>query len=116
MLTFLPRPVLLEAGGRATKGAWTGLAGFTDHYSYLFEGNVIVFVTGKLALAAEYRQQPNDYTPIPGLIKASGDWWTVDAAYVVNNHFTVAAGYGNFGGVLNHDATGVWGITTKFEF
>ena len=30
LLTFLPRPVLLEAGGRATKGAWNGLAGFTD--------------------------------------------------------------------------------------
>jgi hypothetical protein len=116
MLTFLPLPVLLEAGGRATKGAWTGLAGFTENYSYLFEGNIVVFVTGNLALAAEYRQQPNDYTPIPGLIKESGDWWTLDAAYVVNNHFTIAAGYGNFGGVLNHNDTGVWGITTKFEF
>ena len=116
MLTFLPLPVLLEAGGRATKGAWTGLAGFTENYSYLFEGNLVVFVTSNLALAAEYRQQPNDYAPIPGLIKSSGDWWTIDAAYVVNNHFTVAAGYGHFGGVLNHEANGVWGITTKFEF
>ena len=115
LLTFLPRPVLLEAGGRATKGAWTGFAGFTEHYSYLFEGNVVVFVTGNLALAAEYRQQPNDYTPTP-LIKASGDWWTIDAAYVVNPHLTLAVGYGHFGGVLNHEANGVWGITTKWEF
>ncbi len=120
MFTQLPRPVLLELGGRATKGVWNGLAGFTDNYSFLFEGNVVVFVTSNLALAAEYKQQANDYTPIIGpggpLVGKSGDWWTLDAAYVVNKHFTVAAGYGHFGGVLNHQANGVWGITTKYEF
>jgi hypothetical protein len=116
LVTALPLPVLFEAGGRATKGAWNGLAGFTENYSLLFEGNVVVFLTGNLALAGEYKQLANDYKPIPGLINKSGDWWTVDLAYVVNKHFTVAAGYGNFGGLLNHNATGVWGITTKFEF
>jgi hypothetical protein len=29
---------------------------------------------------------------------------------------TVAVGYGHFGGLLNHNADGVWGITTKWEF
>jgi hypothetical protein len=116
LFTQLPRPVLVELGGRATKGVWNGLGGFTDDYNFLFEGNVVVFVTGNFALAAEYRQQPNDYKPIGNLVKAEGDWWTLDAAYVVNHHFTVAAGYGHFGGVLNHDANGVWGITTKYEF
>ncbi|HLP78448.1 MAG TPA: DUF3034 family protein [Candidatus Paceibacterota bacterium] len=116
LFTQLPRPVLVELGGRATKGVWNGLGGFTDSYSFLFEGNVVVFVTGNFALAAEYRQQPNDYKPIGNLVKASGDWWTLDAAYVVNSHLTLAAGYGHFGGVLNHDANGVWGLTTKWEF
>jgi len=120
LFTQLPRPVLVELGGRATQGIWNGLAGFTDDYSFLFEGNVVVFVTANLALAAEYRQQPNDYKPIAAggktLVGESGDWWTLDAAYVVNKHFTVAAGYGHFGGVLNHQANGVWGITTKYEF
>ena len=116
MFTQLPRPVLLELGGRATRGVWNGLAGFTDEYSFLFEGNVVVFITGNLALAAEYRQQPNDYAPIGSLVRESGDWWTLDAAYVVNKHLTVAAGYGHFGGLLNHEANGVWGITTKYEF
>ena len=120
LFTQLPRPVLVELGGRATKGVWNGLGGFTDDYSFLFEGNVVVFVTSNLALAAEYKQQANDYTPIIGpggpLVGKSGDWWTLDAAYVVNKHFTVAAGYGHFGGVLNHQANGVWGITTKYEF
>ena len=116
LVTALPLPVLFEAGGRATKGAWNGLAGFTENYSYLFEGNVVVFLTDRLALAGEYRQQPNDYTAVPGTINKSGDWWTVDLAYVVSSHLTVAAGYGHFGVVLNHQANGVWGITSKFEF
>lgn len=120
LFTFLPRPVLLELGGRATKGVELGLVGFTPDYSFLFEGNLAVFLTDRFILAAEYRQQPNDYTPIAvggkTLVGKSGDWWTIDAAYVVSKHFTVAAGYGHFGGVLNHQANGVWGITTKFEF
>ncbi len=116
LFTQLPRPVLVELGGRATDGVWNGLGGFTAHYSFLFEGNVVVFVTKQLALAAEYRQQPNDYRPIGNLVKAESDWVTVDAAYVVNNHLTLAVGYGHFGNVLNHDSNGVWGFTTKWEF
>ena len=116
LFTQLPRPVLVELGGRATDGVWDGLGGFTAHYSFLFEGNVVVFLTKQLALAAEFKQQPNDYKPIGNLVKAEGDWVTVDAAYVVNNHLTLAVGYGHFGNVLNHAANGVWGLTTKWEF
>jgi hypothetical protein len=112
----LPAPLLLNAGLRATKAAHIGLLGFTSDYKYVFEGNAVLFLTGNFALAAEYRQKPNEYQPIGDLVKAEADWWTFDAAYVVNNHFTVAAGYGHFGGVLNHTANGVWGITNKFEF
>jgi hypothetical protein len=108
--------VLVELGGRATEGVWNGLLGFTDSYNFLFEGNVVVFVTDSFALAAEYKQQPTDYTAIPGLIGKASDWWTIDAAYVVNSHLTFAVGYGHFGTVLNNDANDVWGITTKWEF
>ena len=97
----LPRPVLLELGGRATEGVWEGLGGFTDSYNFLFEGNVVVFVTDNFALAAEYKQQPRDYQPIGNLVQKEGDWWTIDAAYVVNKHLTLAVGYGHFGNVLN---------------
>ncbi len=116
LFTGLPRPLLLEAGGRATEGVWEGLGGFTTGYNFVFEGNAVLFVTGNLALAAEYKQQPRDYQAIGSLVRKQGDWWTVDAAYVVNSHFTIAAGYGHFGNVLNHEANGVWGITTKWEF
>jgi len=116
LFTQLPRPVLVELGGRATEGVWNGLLGFTDSYNFLFEGNVVVFVTDSFARAAEYKQQPTDYTAIPGLIGKASDWWTIDAAYVVNSHLTFAVGYGHFGTVLNNDANDVWGITTKWEF
>ena len=116
LFTQLPRPVLLELGGRATEGVWDGLGGFTHRYNFVFEGNVVAFVTGNLALAAEYKQQPRDYQPIGSLVQKEGDWWTIDAAYVVNQHLTLAAGYGHFGDVLNEQANGVWGITTKWEF
>jgi hypothetical protein len=114
--TQLPRPVLLELGGRATEAVWDGLGGFTSSYNFVFEGNVVVFVTSNLALAAEYKEQPRDYSAIGSLVRREGDWWTLDAAYVVNKNLTVAAGYGHFGNVLNHEANGVWGITTKWEF
>ncbi|MGA3181646.1 MAG: DUF3034 family protein [Verrucomicrobiota bacterium] len=116
LFTQLPRPVLLELGGRATEAVWDGLGGFTSKYNYVFEGNVVVFVTGNFALAAEYKEQPRDYQAIGDLVKVEGDWATLDAAYVVNKHLTLAVGYGLFGNVLNHEANGVWGLTTKWEF
>jgi len=116
MFTQLPRPVLLELGGRATEGVWEGLGGFTSGYNFMMEANVAVFVTGNFLLAAEYKEQPRDYKPIGNLVKAEGDWATLDAGYVVNKHLTLAVGYGHFGNVLNHQANGVWGLTTKWEF
>ncbi len=116
LLTFLPRPVLVNLGGRATKSAKIGLLGFTDEYSFVFEGSVVVLLTDKFMVAGEYKQQPSSFTPVPGLIGTPGDWWTIDAGYVINPHMTVAVGYGHFGTVANHTANTVWGITTKWEF
>ena len=75
-----------------------------------------MFVTSKFALAAEYRQEAEGYKPIGSLVRAPGDWITLDAAYVVNPHLTLAGGYGHFGGLLNHEAYGVLGLTIKYEF
>lgn len=116
LFTQLPRPVLLEVGGRATEAVWDGLGGFTDSYNFVVEANAVVFLTGNLALAAEYKQQPTDYKAIGNLVRVEDDWWTIDAAYVVNKHLTLAVGYGHFGNVLNHESDGVWGLTTKWEF
>jgi hypothetical protein len=116
MFTQLPVPVLLDLGGRATEGVWEGLGGFTDSYNFEFEGNIAVFLSHKLALAAEYKQQPTDYRPIGSLVQKADDWLTLDAVYIVNKHMTIAAGWAHFGKMLNHEDNGVWGITTKWEF
>ncbi len=116
LLTFLPRPVVVSLGGRATKSVETGLLGFTDEYSFVFEGSVAVLLTHKIMAAAEYKQQPANFKPIPNLIGTPDDWWSLALGYIVNPHMTVAAGYGHFGTVGNHTANTVWGMATKWEF
>jgi len=117
LITFLPRPVLINVGGRATESAWIGLLGFTNTYTFVFEGNIAVFLTDRLALAAEFRQLPHgNYTADTPFITPESNWETVDLAYVINSHWTIAAGWANFGNVLNHNDSGVWGVTTKYEF
>jgi hypothetical protein len=115
MLTFLPRPLLLNLGGRATKAAQLGLLGFTPEYSFVFEGSAVVMLTDRLLFAAEYKEKPRDF-PAIGPVGHEDDWWTIDAGYIVSPHLTVAAGYGHFGTVANHTANGSWGLAVKWEF
>jgi hypothetical protein len=116
MLTFLPRPLLINLGMRSTEAAHIGLFGFTNDRDYLFEGNAVLFLTDRLAIAFEYRQKPDSYDAIPGLVKKEDDWWTIPVAFVVNEHLTLSGGYAHFGDVLNHKANGVWGLKAKWEF
>ena len=44
------------------------------------------------------------------------DWWDICLGYVVNDHLTIAAGYADFGNILNHDEDEVWAIQFKYEF
>ncbi|SFM44750.1 DUF3034 family protein [Thermodesulforhabdus norvegica] len=116
MLTFLPRPVLLNLGLRNSEAAHIGLLGFTGDREFLLEGSVIVFVTDRFLVGAEYRQKPNNYRPIPGLVEPEDDWWSVVAAFIVNDRLTISGGIFNFGEVLNHYDNGAVGLKLKFEF
>ena len=116
MLTPFPRPVLLNVGARSTEAAHIGLLGFTGDRDLVFEGNVVVFATDRLALGAEYRQKPNAYRSIPGLVEPEDDWWSVVAAYIVNDHFTISGGIFNLGEVLNHYDDGAVALDIKYEF
>jgi len=116
LITQLGRPILIEAGGRETKAVWDGFGGFTNKYNLEFEGNIAVLVTDNLILGAEYKQQPRDYSPIGSLYTKEDDWFTLDAAYIINSNWTVAVAYLHMGNVLNHQANGTFGITTKWEF
>jgi hypothetical protein len=116
MLTFLPRPLLVNLGLRNSEAAHIGLLGFTGDREFLFEGNLVLFATKRLAIGAEYRQKPDKYQPIPGLIEDEDDWWSVVFGYVFNNHFTVSGGYFNMGDVLNEQSTNAYALKIKYEF
>jgi hypothetical protein len=90
MITALPRPVIITAGLRSTKAAHIGLLGFTDERQVVAEGSVCVLITDRVIGAFEYRQKPNEYRKVPGLVEREDDWWTLCAGYVFNDHFTVA--------------------------
>jgi hypothetical protein len=116
MFTFLPRPLLVNVGVRNSDAAHIGLLGFTGEREFLFEGNAVLFVTDSLALGAEYRQKPNGYDSIDGLIAAEDDWWSVVAAYVINDSLTVSGGYFNLGDVLDEKDTDAFAVKLKWEF
>ncbi len=116
MLNFLPRPVLVNAGVRNSNAAHAGLLGFTDDREFLVEGNVVVFVTDNLAIGAEYRQKPDNYDEIEGLVAGEDDWWSVVAAYVINESMTVSGGYFNLGDVLDEEDTDAFALKLKWEF
>ncbi len=116
MLTFLPRPILLNVGARSTEAAHIGFLGFTNDRDLVFEGNVVVFLTDRFALGAEYRQKTNSYQEIPGLVGEEDDWWSVVFAYVFNNHLTISGGYFDLGQILNHPQDDAFGLKIKWEF
>jgi hypothetical protein len=116
MITALPRPVMLTAGARLTEAAQAGLLGFTHEWKVVGEGSICVMATDRVALGAEYRQNPNEYKAVPGIAAPEADWWSVLVAYILSKHATVAAGYANFGTVMNHEAREVWGVELKYEF
>ncbi len=116
MLKFLPRPVLINMGLRSTKAAHMGYLGFTDDRRIRFEGNVVIFVTNKLALGAEYRQKISTYKEIPGLVGSESDWWSFVFAYIFNDHLTVSGGYFSLGQILNHGEDDAFGLKIKWEF
>ena len=117
---WLPNPIIVSAGLRNGDAIHTGLLGFAGERRTTFEGSIIYFLTDKLLLASEYRQKSDliDQCSAGGkhLIKAENDWWDVCLAYVLDDHWTVAGGYANFGNVLNHREDNVWAIQFKYEF
>lgn len=117
MIGFLPRPLLLNFGVRNSEAAHIGLLGFTGEREFLLEGNAVLFVTDRFAVGAEYRQKPdNNYAAIDGLIASEDDWWSVVAAYVVNNSLTVSGGYFNLGDVLDEENSNAFALKLKWEF
>lgn len=117
---LLPHPVIISAGLRNGDAIHTGFFGFAGERDTTVEGNVIAFLTDKLAFAAEYRQKTNvlDEFSTGGkhLVKAENDWWALCLAYVINDNMTFSGGYANLGNLANHRESNAWGIQFKYEF
>lgn len=82
----------------------------------MFEGNAVLFVTDRFAVGGEYRQKPANYDAIDGLVASEDDWWSVVAAYVVNDSLTVSGGYFNLGDVLDEENSNAFAVKMKWEF
>jgi len=115
-LSCLPRPAIVSAGARASKGAQFGLLGFTDDYMVTFEGGAAMLVSDHRVVGAEYRQKPDALDNIPGLIGHEDSWWDVHAAYILGNNAEVSACIGSAGTVANHDDELLYGVKFKYEF
>lgn len=115
MITSFKMPLIATLGLRATKGAHVGLLGFTDDYTTVVEGSLCAFLPRNIIFGLEYRQKPNEYTAVPGLIEGEDDWMTACLGYIVNPHMTAAIGYARFGDVLNHEANDSIGVALKWE-
>jgi hypothetical protein len=113
---LVSRPLILTAGLRASQGAQLGFLGFGDEYHATFEGNVVFLPFDRLVLAYEFRQKPDPYAQIPGLIGDEDDWHGFDAALILSEQATFCAGYGIFGTCCNTEANDVWWLQLKYEF
>ena len=116
----LPNPLIVSAGLRNGDAIHTGFLGFAGQRRTTFEGSIIYFLTDKLLLASEYRHKSNLAHQCSAggkhLVKAENDWWDICLAYIVNDRLTVAAGFADFGNVLNHRENHVWAVQVKYEF
>lgn len=92
------RNLLLNATVRASKANQTGLLGFgtanDNNYQLLFESSAVVLLTNQVALGVEFRQKPNQ------LAFAREDHWRdLFAAWFINKHVSVVAGYADLGSI-----------------
>ncbi len=83
-------PLILDLGVRATKSLGLGLFGVGDSRQARFEGTAAVFLTKKLVLGTEFKQQ----------IDARA-WHDIALRYVASPSFNIDAGIANFSSALD---------------
>jgi hypothetical protein len=93
---LLNESLVLDATVRFTKANQTGLLGFggdrSDDYHPEFEGSAGYLLTKRLLIGGEFRSKPDNL----GFAKED-DWWDLFAAYAINKHLSVTAGYADLG-------------------
>ena len=106
---LLPRDIYVSATARSTDAAQIGYLGFTHDRRIVFEGYLAYCLLDNLIVGAEYRQKPDAYHSIPGLVEREDDWWSLAASYIVNENWNFTVAYANLGRMLNHqEPWSVW--------
>lgn len=97
------RNVLLNGTVRATKANQTGLLGFgsagSNSYQLVFEGSAALMLNYNLALGIEFKQKPNQLA-----FANEQHWRDVFAAWFVNKHLSIVAGYADLGSIAGLDS------------
>jgi hypothetical protein len=93
LITQLPLPVLLSAGGLSTQGLATGLLGYDHDRDTIFFGNFDIIPVKQVAIGFEYKQGAS-YSDT-GLKNA--DIWSIHAAWFATKDLTLIAAYANAG-------------------
>lgn len=91
LITQLPRPLLLSAGGLWTSSYATGAFGYDDDNKATFFANIDLFVTDFLVTGAEYKQGP-DFSDFK-----NADYWDLHLAWLVNKNLSLILAYVNAG-------------------
>jgi len=110
------RSLIASVGLRNSSAHQIGYLGFAGHCATTVEANVIYLITDWLAVAYEFRQKENPYDRVNNLIGDEDNWHTVAVGIVVNDHFTISAGWAALGNVFNSEENCAWGIQLKYEF
>jgi hypothetical protein len=110
------RPLFLSAGFRNSSAAWLGFMGFASERNMSFETNAVYMPTDWLVLAYEFRNNPDPYKTIPGLVGKTDNWNCFHLAFVINKHCTFCLGYGLMGNMANTTENSALAAQFKYEF
>lgn len=96
------RNLMLNATLRATKANQTGLLGFgnsnNNDYQLVFEGSAALLLNYNLALGVEFKQKPNELA-----FANEQHWRDIFAAWFINKHLSLVAGYADLGSIAGLD-------------
>lgn len=109
LITQLPRPVLVSAGVRSTKGQATGVLGFGTKRDTVGFGNIDVILPGNVAVGYEYEQGADI-----GNGTKNADYYDIHAAWLANKNLTLVAAYVNTGKDSLHNTTSKFGLGDGF--
>ena len=110
------RPLILTFGVRNSQASNFGYTGFADECSTTVEFDVATLVLDNLAIGYEFRERNDPYDRAKPLHKGEDNLHAIRAAWLIDDHLVLAAGWACMGNVGNTRVDCAWGIQVKYEF